>query len=224
MNAITFQSVKDIESIKQLKVVVMSPDTKSEAEKQLARIRLASRSLKDDVKAAKQPYNDAIDLINKAAQPWVNILSEQDKAFEQALLAYNTKVRQAVAASNVKVLDRYETRVATKEAEAIANNKPMPLILPPALKAEPPKTVRTEDGRLTESGYWTWDGIAGVADGVKGAKDLTYTAAKRLGLDLPDEWFVLDTALVTACVKKNDRIPKCVLKRFQDKIVATAMR
>lgn len=222
--AITFPSVKEIETISKLTIVVNSPETSADAQKHLARIRLASKNLKTDVAAAKRPYKDAIDLIDQAAKPWANNLSEQDQALERAILAYNNKVRAAVAASNAKALDKYETKVATKEAEAIANNKPMPLILPPALKSEPAKTVHTEEARLTESGYWTWDGISGIADGVKGAKDLTYSEAQRLNLDLPAEWFTLDTALVTACVKKDDRVPKCVLKRWQEKIVVTATR
>ena len=222
MNAITFPSTKDIEVLRTLTVSVVSPETKVDAEQHLARIRLAQKNLKADVAAAKKPYKDEIDKIDAAAKPWANSLAEQDQAFEKALLTYNMKVRQAVSTSNVKILDRYETKVEKVEANAVAQGKPIPLVLPPQLKAEPPKTVHTDGARLTESGFWTWDGLAGVADGIKGAKDLTFPEAKRLGLDLPDEWFYLDTAQVTACVKRNDRVPKCVLNRFQDKIVVTA--
>lgn len=220
--AITFPSVKEIESLKKLTISINSPETKADAEKQLARIRLATKNLKIDKAAAKLPYKEAIDAIDAAAKQWENSLAGQDQAIESALITYNQKERQRIAAVNVKVIDKFETKVAVKQAEAIANNTAMPIIAPPVLKAEPQKTVHTEEARLTESGYWSWDGISGIPDGQKGAKELSVTESRRLGLDLPDEWFYLDTALVTSCVKKQDRVPKCIIQRRVDKIVVTA--
>lgn len=221
---ITFPSVKEIQSLQKLTISINSLETKADAEKQLARIRLASKNLKVDKAAAKKPYKDAIDAIDEAAKQWENGLASQDQAFESALLIYNQKERQRIAAANVKTLDKFETKVTTKQAEAIANNTAMPIIAPPVLKVEPQKTVHTEDARLTESGHWTWDGISGIADGQKGAKELSFTESKRLGLDLPDEWFYLDTAMITSCVKKQDRVPKCIIQRHVDKIVVTATK
>lgn len=222
--AITFPSVKEIESLKKLTVHITSLETKADAEKQLARIRLASRNLKLDIAAAKKPYKDAIEAIDDAAKQWSNSLFGQDQAIEQALIAYNTKTRARVATSNANTTERFETKVTTEQAKAIANNTQMKIIAPPVLQVEPGKTVYTEEARLTESGYWTWDSIAGIKDGQKGAKELSITEAKRLELDLPDEWFFLDTAMVTSCVKKQDRVPRCIIQRHVDKIVVTATK
>src|SRR4051812_33966784 len=102
--AITFPSVKEIQSLQKLTISINSPETKADAEKQLARIRLASKNLKVDKAAAKKPYKEAIDAIDDAAKQWENSLASQDQAFESALLTYNQKERQRIAAANVKAL------------------------------------------------------------------------------------------------------------------------
>lgn len=224
MAAISFPTIKTIEQLKSIVVNIVSEETKNDALDYLGKIRAAVKQLKVDVKALKKPYEDECDKIDAAAKPWLTTLKERDEAVEAAVLTYNEKMRKLVQQHNVKAMDRYETRVATKEAEAIKDGKPLPVVLPPSLKNEPAKTVHTEAGRSTESGYWTWDGLRGVEGGVKGAKDLTIVEARRLKLDLPEDWFVLDTAKVTACVKRNDRVPACVLNRFEGKIVVTAAK
>src|SRR3990172_3273716 len=222
MNAITFPSVKAIEQLKAIVINIVSEETKAEAVTHLAKIQLAARQLKVDIAALKKPYKDEMIKIDQAAEPWSSTLEERGQMINRAIAAYNEKARKMVATYNTRALDNYEGRVANKEAEAVAAGKPIPMTLPPALKTEPAKTVHTEDARVTEVTFHTWDGIRGVPDGTKGAKDLTIVAARRLQLDLPEDWFVLDTALVTACVKRNDRVPSCIVTRVEKKQIVTA--
>lgn len=199
--AITFPSVTHIEAIAKLTVSVTSPESKADAETHLGRIRLATKNLKADVAAAKKPYKDAIDLIDQAAKPWASRLSEQDQAFERAILAYNTKVRLAVAAANAKTLERYEAKVERKESDAIAHNKPLPLILPPALKAEPAKTDTVEGAKITTMTRKAWR-IPGTSE-----KPENLSRASAFVKDVPDEYFLLDTARIGKVVRAGGTIP-----------------
>lgn len=220
---ITFSSIQDIERLRTVTIVVTSPESEAAAQAHLAEVRLSLKRLEEDIKKLKKPHDDAKKEIDKAAASWKEFLAERDQKMEQAIIQYRNKARAAIATHNIRVIDKYEGRVANNEAKAIAAGKPIPVTAPPALKVEPAKTVTTDMAKNTETGFWTWEGIRGVGD-VAAAKDLTVTEARRLGLDIPEEWFFLDTAKVTACVKRNDRVPACVLKKYEQKIKVTKAR
>ncbi len=224
MMAITFPSLKLIEPIKALVVRIVSPETCEQATQEIIKIDRMAKNLDNDIKNLQKPYKDAIEQIKTAAAPLKTILADKRHELETAILTYNSKVRLEAQKFNAKTIDKFEARSAQKEAEAIAQGKPIPLTLPPALKPEPAKTAHVDGGRITESFYWTWDGLHNVPGGQEGAKKLTYDEAQRLQLDLPASWFKLDTAQITSCVKRNDRIPACVIKRLQEKLIVTATK
>ena len=213
----------DIERLKAVTIVVNSPDSEALAQAHLAEVRLSAKQLEEDIKKLKKPLDDAKKEIDKAAESWKEFLAERDQKVEQAILQYRNRARATVGTYNSAAIQRYEGRVANNEAKAIAAGKPIPVTAPPALKAEPAKTVAVDGAKNTETGYWTWEGIRGVGN-LDAAKKLSIVEARRLNLDLPEEWFVLDTAKVTSCVKKNDRVPMCVLKKYEQKIKVTKAR
>lgn len=213
----------DIERLKAITIVVNSPESEALAQAHLAEVRLSAKQLEEDIKKLKKPLDDAKKDIDKAAESWKEFLAERDQKVEQAILQYRNRTRAAVAAHNIQAVRRYEGRVANNEAKAIAARKPIPVTSPPAIKVEPAKTVVLDGAKNTETGYWTWEGISGVGN-VDAAKKLTIVEARRLHLDLPEEWFVLDTAKITSCVKKNDRVPICVIKKYEQKIKVTKAR
>ncbi len=210
---ITFPRLAEIHKVMAVAIKVVSPETEEKAKKHLANARLARKHLIEDVKKLCEPFQTEIENIKLAATPWLQLLQGKDATLEEAIIQYRMAVRKKVAAFNTKALGRYEEQAAAAQQEAVEAGKPTKIVIPPALKAEPEKSTEVDGARVTEIKHWTWDGIAGVPDGQKGAKKLTYTEAKALGLDLPEDWFKLDTAKVTAAVKRQDRVPACVLQR-----------
>jgi len=200
--ALALPNIKELEQIKSLQVSIVSPETKTQAEEYLLKIDKATKQHVKDVKDLKAPHQAEIDKIDAASKPWKQILVERKDAITQALIAYNNKVRAAVAAANVKILDKYEGKVATTEAKAIAAGKPMPIVLPPQLLTTPAKTEQVDGGKITTVKRKAWR-LAGGS--LRVAADMTAAEAHAYGIPL--EYFLLDTSRIGKIVRAGGTIP-----------------
>lgn len=190
-----------------MKVSVVSPETELQAREYLASIRKELKAFKASVVEVKKPFKKEIDEIDAASKPWIEKLQQKDQETEQAILAYLRKVREETEKQNQKALERYEKKVATVEAKAIANNKPMPIIIPPALASAPVKTVEIEGAKQTVVKRKAWR-LSNRAMNAK-LQPETMTALDNQVFEccIPLEYFTLDTARIGKVVRAGGTIP-----------------
>jgi len=205
MNAVAIPNIGQLEKFKTLQIIVTSPETEVQARSYLTDVRTAGKRLDADIKVLKRPYQDAIKDIDEAARPWKTILAERDQSLEQALLAYGRKVREAAEKANVKILEKYEGKVANTEAKAIAAGKPIPVVLPPQLVSAPQKSVDVEGVKQTIVKRKAWR-LASVGIYLDLAH-LDMQMNTQQGLNIPAEYFILDTARIGKVVRAGGTIP-----------------
>ena len=222
--AIMFPSQIEVDKLKNIVITIVSPETELEAREYLTRVRLASKNLEKDIKAMKAPYQTAIKDIDDAAKPWKSSLAERDQALERALLDYGRKVREAAEKANVKIMDKYEDKVAHTEAKAIAAGKPIPLVLPPQLVSTPQKSVNVEGVKQTIVKRKAWRMKPGGFNAEMNLKQL-FEMAGKTGLNewWPDnipgpEHFFLDTAQIGKVVRAGGTIPG--IEVFEEESIA----
>jgi hypothetical protein len=197
---VTFPIQRELEQFKTLTIVVMSPETELEARTHLSLMRSAGKRLEADIKALKAPHQAAVKEIDEAARPWKNLLAERDTSLEQALLKYGQQVRVAAEAANRKILEKYENKVALTEAKAIAQGKPIPVVLPPLTVNAPPNSVGVAGSQQTIVRRKAWR-----ITGTNNPDELT--RASFASKSVPDEYFTLDTARIGKVVRAGGSIP-----------------
>ena len=188
-----------------MKVSVVSLETELQAREYLASIRKELKAFKASVVEVKKPFKKEIDEIDAASKPWIEKLQQKDQETEQAILTYLRKVREETEKQNQKALEKYEKKVATVEAKAIANNKPMPIIIPPALASAPAKTVEIEGAKQTVVKRKAWRIIVG-GQVLQNPDQLTYKTAEGV-LDIPKEYFTLNVTAIGKIVRAGGSIP-----------------
>jgi hypothetical protein len=214
---------KAYQSLVSIKISVNSPETREAVSKYWADCTKFIKDHKKAVTDLKKPFKEQIDEIDKVSKPMLDKAKELEWQAEQAILAYDRAERAKVQAQNQKKIEKYEEKVTLKEAEAINNGKPMPFVAPPALKAEPAKTVTVGDLKQTtvERKDWWLTGhvqprdqygnfIGKPAEQFKGftMKDNIVRAKFDGGpQEIPAEYFVLDTAKVGQVIRAGGHIP-----------------
>ena len=206
MAALPALIIGTVQKLVGMKVSVVSPETELQAREYLASIRKELKAFKASVVEVKKPFKKEIDEIDTASKPWIEKLQQKDQETEQAILAYLRKVREETEKQNQKALEKYEKKVATVEAKAIANNKPMPIIIPPALASAPAKTVEIEGAKQTVVKRKAWRmRLAGseVAD----PSAVTAKVSEEFQTGIPLEYFTLDTARIGKVIRAGGTIP-----------------
>lgn len=205
-----------------IKIVVNSAETRAQVSKYWADCTKFIKDHKKAIAELKAPFKGEIDEIDRAAKPMLDKAKELEFQAEQAILAYDARERAKIQAQNAAKLEKYEARVATSEAEAIANNKPIPLVVPPSLKQEPAKTVVVGETKQTTVKRKTW-WLKGhqqprdqyglfCGDPAKQFNEFTMKQnTLRAKFDggpelIPEEYFVLDVAKVGSVIRAGGTI------------------
>lgn len=202
--------IASIHSLIGMKVEIVSPETELAAREYLVRVRNGMKAFKASVVEVKKPFKKEIDEIDAASKPWIEKLQQKDQETEQAILAYVRKVREETERRNQKELEKYEKKVATVEAKAIANNKPMPIVLPPSLASAPVKTVELEGAKQTIVKHKKWRIKRDDMLNQDIRRDLSMLDARfssEQGLDIPFEFFCLDTGKIGKIIRAGGTIP-----------------
>lgn len=205
MMSLPAKILSSVQKLIGLKVLVTSPETELQAREYLASIRKELKAFKASVVEIKKPFKKEIDEIDSASKPWIEKLQQKDQETEQAILVYLRKVREETEKANQKALEKYEKKVATVEAKAIANNKPMPLVIPPAMASAPAKTVELDGARQTVVKRKAWRlRIAGseVAD----PSTVTAKLSEEFKTGIPLDMFTLDTARIGKIIRAGGTI------------------
>lgn len=202
--------IQSVQKLVGMKISVISPETEISAREYLASIRKELKAFKASVVEVKKPFKKEIDEIDAASKPWIEKLQQKDQETEQAILAYLRKVREETGKANQKVLEKYEKKVATVEAKAIASGKPMPLVIPPALASSPAKTVEVEGAKQTVVKHKKWRFKKSEfvsSDMIQDPSKLDARYSSEQGLDIPLEFFCLDTTKIGKVVRAGGAIP-----------------
>lgn len=199
--------ISSVQKLIGFKVSVISPETELEAREYLASIRKELKAFKASVVEIKKPFKKEIDEIDASSKPWIEKLQQKDQETEQAILAYFRKVREETEKRNQKELEKYEKKVATVEAKAIANGKPMPLVIPPALASAPAKTVAIEGAKQTVVKHKKWKLSPCLVNAHLSPETLTAQDNQLFELGIPMEYFCLDTAKIGRIVRSGGTIP-----------------
>jgi hypothetical protein len=200
-----------------IKVVVNSPETKLAVRKHWDNCTAWLKQNKMAVDSLKEPFKKEIKAIDDANKPMVEKVKGMEYEAERAILAYDQRERAKIQAQNQTKLEKYETKVATKEAEAIANGKPLGLVIPPSLKAEPAKTIvvgETKQTTVVRKSWWM-KGIPKPVDeyglfcGDPGKQFKELTAQDNIDRlsGIPAEYFVLDVVKVGSVIRAGGTIP-----------------
>lgn len=206
-----------------IKVIVNSPETKLAVRKHWDNCTSWLKQNKVAVDTLKEPFKKEIKAIDDANKPMVEKVKSMEYEAERAILAYEQRERAKIQAANAKKVEAYETKVATKEAEAIAAGKPLPIVLPPSLKAEPSKSTVVGESKQTTMKRKTWwlTGISKPVDayglfcGDPGEQFKKFTMKEntlRAKFDggpelIPAEYFVLDVAKVGGAIRNGITVP-----------------
>lgn len=199
--------ITNIDALSQLTIKIVSPDTLAQAQSYLSDVRGACKSLKAAVMAIKKPHQDEIKSIDAAAKPLLDKLQTRDNETEHAILAYNRLVKEKIAKLNQRALEKFEDKVEAAEAKAVAQGKPMPLIIPPALASAPAKTVTVDGGgtqTIMKRKAWR---IRMAGAEVADPSTVTAQTSQNFGMNIPLEFFVLDTARIGKIVRAGGTVP-----------------
>jgi hypothetical protein len=196
-----------------MKVSITDPHTEVQARDYLTKVRTALRRLETDTKALKQPHLASLRAIDAAAKPYKDLLTQRDEDMEQAILAYQRKVREEAQQAQAKLMERYEKKVDKATTKAIMDGKPMPMVLPPQVIATPAKTVKTEDAQQTTVKRKSWrlppliysDGS--IASSPEDPGDFTAADNAMFSLGIPLQYFTLDKGAITKIIKAGGYIP-----------------
>jgi len=202
----TIPNLTRIMELRSLVVSIVSDETKEKAMQYMADITTALNRLKVDVDKMKKPYKDEIAKIDADVKPWKTSLEQKREEMGDAIIAYKQKVTAAIEKANQKSIAKFDTKVATKEAEAIAAGKPLPTIAPPNLKTLPPKTEKIEGAKFTTVVVKKWRVMIG-GQPIANPDAMTAKTAEDAKLGIPLEYFVLDTVKVGKVVKAGGTIP-----------------
>lgn len=205
--SVAIPRTQEIEKFKTLTISVVSPESEAQARRYLTDVRLATKQLKTDIELLKKPHLEYIKSIETAAAPWKTILAERDQAIEKAIVDYNRKVRLEIDERNRKEALKYEKKVERVETKAVAEGKPMPLVLPPAQFAPPPKTVDMEGAKQTTVKRKDWKLPVMFQTLVETPEKLSADTAQGLKSPIPLEFFLLDTSRIGKVVRAGGSIP-----------------
>jgi len=192
----------------QVAIVVTTPDSELAARKHLSTIRKALKALETDIKAMTKPHKEAVKAITAAAATYKSLLEEKDRDYEQAILTYQRQVREAAAKAQAKAIEKYEKKVEQATTTAVADGTPMPLVLPPAIIATPPKTVVVDGVQQSTVARRSWR-LARVHtfDSQITPDNLTAEDNAKYGLGIPLKYFALDKGAVTKVIRAGGDIP-----------------
>jgi len=206
-----------------IKVIVNSQETKAAVQAHWGNCTAWLKQNKILLDKLKEPFKKEIKNLDDLNKPMVEKVKAMELESERAILAFDQKERARIQAQNAAKLEKYETRVATKEAEAVANNKPIPLVVPPSLKAEPAKTTVVGETKQTTVVRKTWwlkghqqpRDQYGLFCGEPGKQFKEFTMKEntlRAKFDggpelIPEEYFVLDVAKVGSVIRAGGSIP-----------------
>ncbi len=202
-------AVGAVQKLVSMTVSVVSPETELNAREYLASVRKELKAFKASVVEVKKPFKKEIDEIDAASKPWIEKLTQKDQEVEQAILSYLRKVREEAEKANQKALERFEKKVEKAEAKAIEQGKPMPLVLPPQLVSAPAKTVTLDGAKQTVVKHKKWrfkksEYIS--SDMIADPSKLDARYAAEQGLDIPLEFFCIDTAKIGKVVRAGGSI------------------
>ena len=218
-DTITIKSLPMIQPLADgaLQIVVNSSETETAARTYLAKVDQGIKNLDADEEALKRPHLDFLDAVRKATKPWKDLLTSRRKALNDKIVAYVEKVDAAIAKANAKALEKFEDKVAIKEAEAIADGKPIPLVLPPALRAGMANTVEIAGTKQTTASRrkWRLPAVCGSLD----PEVLTYDINLKRKLGIPSEFFILDTAKVGKVIRAGGSVSG--IESYQDKTISS---
>lgn len=206
MIALPATILNSIKSLVGLSISVTSPETELQAREYLASVRKELKAFKASVVEIKKPFKKEIDDIDAASKPWIEQLQKKDQETEQAILAYLRRVREETEKANAKALEKFEKKVDKAAVKAIETGAPMPLVIPPALASAPPKTVAIEGAKQTVVKHKKWR-INVNGRPLPDPSTLTAKDAALLGLAIPPEHFILDTAAIGKIVRAGGSIP-----------------
>lgn len=198
---------------------VNDPASKSAGAALLAKVRLCAKRIKERVAVLKEPFQKEIKKLDEAARTPLAELLDADTKLNRSLIAYTNEVNRQAQIEQQKLMDRYEKKVAKAEAKAIANNTPLPLIAPPPVIQQEPTSVHTDDAMVTiKKGPKAWrirrtaeELGCSVTVNKKGEPEVAYDelTARRafdLGLNIPLDLFILNTAQVGKIVRAGGTI------------------
>lgn len=207
---VTVPQLKQLEQIRGVVVRVNSPETKIAAQEFLGKIRSAAKQLAKDIKELKAPFQAAIKQVDAATKEWKDLLERRDAEVIQSILAYNQKVEAEIQAANRKAIEKFEKKVEKSEERAIAQGKPLPFVAPPQLHTSVQKTEAVGETKQTVVKRKAWriqkqDALRpGMIDD-PGLLDARW--ASESGIEIPLEYFILDTTRIGKVVRAGGTIP-----------------
>ncbi len=200
------KAIGSVQRLISMTVSIVSPETELKAREYLASIRKELKAFKASIVEIKKPFKQELDSIDAASKPWIEKLQQKDEETERALLAYLRKVKEETEKQNAKLMEKFENKVDKAAAKSIETGKPMPLIIPPAMAAAPAKTVAIEGAKQTVVKHKKWRvSVGGVPLADPGM--LSAATAQKYGLEIPAEYFILDTAKIGKVVRAGGTIP-----------------
>ena len=199
--------VQGVEKLTGLQISIVSPETEIKAREYLASVRKAVKDLKVSVVELKKPFKKEIDDIDALRKPLLMKLKSRDEETERAILAYLRKVREETEKANQKALEKFEKKADAAAVKAIETGKPMPLIIPPAMRTAPPKTVELEGAKQTVVKRKAWRLSPRAANAKLLPETMTALDNQVFECCIPPEYFILDTVRIGKVVRAGGSIP-----------------
>lgn len=212
MQDITLPSQRIAEKTAQaaLAIVVNSPVSESQARAYLDTVDVAVKNLENDAEALKRPHLDFVAKVNALVKPLVTLLRDRRTELADKIIQYVEWCKAEAAKEQAKELKKYEAKVDRLEEKAARTGAPVPIVPPPPVIAQPPKTVISETGatqtiRVTKD--WRLPTVVVDGQAVALEKDaLTWEDAQRYGLKIPASFFYLNPGKVGQIVRAGGHV------------------
>lgn len=197
-----------LEALRDLRIVVDSPEAKTAAQKHLTDVSVAKRALAQNVHALKKPHRDAVTEIDRVTRPWLDWLDQRYDETERALLAYQREVTARVTAEQQKLQQQFERKVTRAQTKAEAAGRPVPFVVPPPVLQAPKKTEAIGGATQTIVTRKAWRIPAPTHGACPAVAPEQITMADNLTyqLGIPAEFFLLDTARIGKIIRAGGTV------------------
>jgi hypothetical protein len=192
-----------------LEISIVNDDGWHQAQAYLVTVDAIKKRLELDEEELKRPHLDELTRIREAAKPLKDLVTQRRAELAEKITAYEEARDAAARKAQAKDLKAWERQIERAETKAEQQGLPVPVTAPPPVRETVEKTQQVGDAQVTTRVTRDWRVREVIVDGMVEPihrEELTLAEAKRLGLAIPDEYWVLDCVTIGRIIRAKGQI------------------
>jgi hypothetical protein len=192
-----------------LEISIVNDDGWHQAQAYLVTVDAIKKRLELDEEELTRPHLDELTRIREAAKPLKDLVATRRAELAKKITAYEEARDAAARKAQAKDLKAWERQIERAETKAEQQGLPVPVTAPPPVRETVEKTQQVGDAQVTTRVTRDWRVREVIVDGMVEPihrEELTLAEAKRLGLAIPDEYWVLDCVTIGRIIRAKGQI------------------